>query len=283
MRPVNLIPPDERRGDGAPLRMGALVYVLTAGLAVLLLGIVAVALTSKQVSDREAEKASLEQELAQATAQAESVRAFTDFRAVQEARATTVSSLAQSRFDWNRVLNELALVLPSDIQLDTLTGTVGPNVQLGSTGQIGMRASVQGPALEIVGCAPNQDAVAAFVASLEDIDGVTRVGVSSSKLPDTAESSSAAGGAVVSGSSTDTQECQVGDIPKFEIVVAFDAVPTPSGATTTPSVPPAATPPTGSDQQQVAGTQTAQNVQRASVREQTSKARNSVDKYVPGG
>ena len=28
MRPVNLIPPDQRRGDSAPLRTGPLVYVL---------------------------------------------------------------------------------------------------------------------------------------------------------------------------------------------------------------------------------------------------------------
>ena len=67
MRPVNLIPPDERRGDEAPLRTGHLVYVLTAGLALLLLGIVAVTLTGKQISDREDQKASLQQELDQAT------------------------------------------------------------------------------------------------------------------------------------------------------------------------------------------------------------------------
>src|SRR5215213_2157174 len=112
MRPVNLIPKDERQGDSAPLRTGSLIYVLVAGLTLLLLGIVAVALTGKQVSDRQAEKAGLEQDLAAATARAQSVQAFTDFRSVQENRAATVSSLAQSRFDWPRVLHELALVLP---------------------------------------------------------------------------------------------------------------------------------------------------------------------------
>jgi Tfp pilus assembly protein PilN len=274
MRPVNLIPPDERRGDGAPLRMGALVYVLTGGLAVLLLGIVAVALTSKQVSDREAEKASLEQGLAQATAKAESVRAFTDFRTVQENRVATVSSLAQSRFDWPRVMNELALVLPSDIQLINLTGTVSPAVQLTSSGAISTRSEVSGPALEIVGCAPSQDSTAVFVSALEDIDGVTRVGVSSSKLP---EQDEGAGVSVTSGAGTGTgtQDCQVTPTTvKFEIVVAFDAVPTPSTATTAPSVPSSVPASSGSE---------VADAQQAAVREQTSKANDAVNTFVPGG
>src|SRR2546421_6733464 len=176
MRPVNLIPPDERRGDSAPLRTGPLVYVLVGAMALLLLGIVAVALTSKTVSDREAKKASLEQELAQTKAQADSVKAFTDFGQVQESRATTVSSLAQSRFDWERVLHELSLVLPSDVTLSSLTGTVTPDVQLSSSSSAGggtdLRSGIPGPALEIAGCAPTQDAVAGFVAALEEIDGV---------------------------------------------------------------------------------------------------------------
>ena len=53
MRPVNLIPPEERRGDQAPLRTGPLAYILLAGLALLLLGVVALVLTGNQVSERE--------------------------------------------------------------------------------------------------------------------------------------------------------------------------------------------------------------------------------------
>jgi Tfp pilus assembly protein PilN len=242
MRPVNLIPPDERQGDAAPLRTGSLIYVLVGGLALLLLGIVAVALTSKQISDHESEKASLQVELADATAQAQRVQAFTNFRTVQANRAATVTSLTQSRFDWNRVLNELALIVPSDIELNALTGTVTPGVQLSTSGgssadaHVAMRTDVAGPALEIVGCGPSQDAVAAFVASLEDIDGVTRVGVDSSKTADdTNQGLTGEPGDQALGGSTD---CQSGpDVYKFQIVAAFDAVPTPQTATSAPSVP----------------------------------------------
>jgi Tfp pilus assembly protein PilN len=253
MRPVNLIPPDERRGDSAPLRTGNLVYVLVAGMALLLLGVIALALTSKQIGDRQDQKAGLERELNQATARANSLAAFSNFRAVQQSRVDTVTSLAQSRFDWSRVLHELSLVLPSEISLSNLEGNVTADVDLGDSGAGGasggtdLRGGIAGPALQIQGCAPNQPTVAAFVASLEDIDGVTRVGLGSSQSGES-ESSGSGGG--------ESAECTSGPTTyKFSIVVAFDAVPTPPTATTSPSVPAPVAPSSGSTEQ-VASTQT---------------------------
>ena len=259
MRPVNLIPPDERRGDAAPLRTGYLIYVLVAGMALLLLGIVVVALTGKQINDREAKKADLQKELVQATAEAQSLQAFTNFRAVQENRATTVSSLVQSRFDWTRVLHELSLVLPSDVTLTSLNGSASPQTTASATGSSAgsgggdLSGSIQGPSLSIEGCAPGQDGVAGFVSALEDIDGVTRVGLSSSRIedPDAASSDSSGG----SGSSDNSQaSCYAGPrTATFQIVIAFDSAPMPATATSSPSVPTAVPPPGGTA---VASTQT---------------------------
>ena len=176
MRSVNLIPPEDRRGDRAPMRTGNLSYVLVGGLAMLLIAVVATAFTSKQISDRESEKQALQQELDQATARADSLSAFANFRAIQEARTATISSLAESRFDWERVIRELSLVLPTDIWLTNLTGTVSSEVSLENGAEVALRDSVEGPALEMVGCAPSEDSVAGLMAALEDIDGVTRVG-----------------------------------------------------------------------------------------------------------
>jgi Tfp pilus assembly protein PilN len=239
MRSVNLIPPDARRGDGSKMRTGGVPYVVLGALGLLLLGVIAVAFTSKQISDKQDEVTAMEQELQTKTAKAESLTAFTTFGAVEESRSATVSSLAQSRFDWERVLNELALVIPSDVWLVKVAGKVTPDVQLDEAADVSIRQTVTGPALEIVGCAPGQDAVAGFVAALEDIDGVTRVGVASSERPEQQETE---GGSTELGSEGDsdqtTDECRTEDfIARFEIVVAFDAVPTPVGATTAPAVP----------------------------------------------
>jgi Tfp pilus assembly protein PilN len=279
MRPVNLIPAEDRRGDRAPLRTGNLSYVIVGGLAVLLLAVAATALTSKQISDREAEQASLQQELDAATAEANSLKAFADFRAVQETRTATISSLAQSRFDWERVIRELSLVLPSDVQLISLSGSVSPEVQLAESGEVPLRASIPGPALQMTGCAPSEDAVAGLISALEDIDGVTRVGLGSSEQ---AESSDGAEQAAGDGSEANEGDCRVADhISRFQIVVAFDAVPTPGTATEAPSVPAPAAP--GGGESQLADAQTEQAVSRASAKEQTAKADEARHNLVPGG
>ena len=292
MRPVNLIPPDERRGDSDPLRTGSLIYVLLAGLGLLLLGIVVVALTSKQISDRTSEKSSLERQLTSATQRANSVQAFTEFRTVQQNRAATVTSLAQSRFDWQRVLQELARVLPADITICSLTGTVSQNVSMdsgggssscssGSSGGTSLRDQVAGPALEIDGCAPSQDAVAGFVAALQDIDGVTRVGLEHSG------GSSQQGGSGLTGEPGDASLSSSNGCPKpygFTIFAAFDAVPAPGS---TPAAPPTPPTPSGTDattsNNQVSDGQSQENVAKASVNAQTSKANQAVHTVLRGG
>ena len=166
MRPVNLIPPDERRGDSAAMRTGALPYVLIGGLAVALLAVIGLAFTSKQISDHKNEVAQLQQQEQQATAKAQSLQAFTTFRTIQESREATVSSLAQSRFDWQRVLNELAQSDPVERLAHPAGRDREPRVQLNDAPDVGIRSGVPGPALEMVGCAPSQDSVAGFVSDL---------------------------------------------------------------------------------------------------------------------
>lgn len=231
MRPVNLIPPEDRRGGSAPLRTGPLPYVVLGGLVAALLAVVAIVLANNQITEREGEVAKLEREDAGAAAKAERLAAYTEFRTMSEQRVATVSELADSRFDWERVMRELALILPSDAWLVGLTATAAPGVSVegGATGESsGMRGAVPGPALELSGCAKGQEAVASFVTALEDIEGVTRVGVQSSELPEKGSDGGAEGGG---GESESGEECRTQKfIAKFAIVVAFDAAPVPASS-----------------------------------------------------
>jgi Tfp pilus assembly protein PilN len=228
MRPVNLIPKEERSGERAPLRSGPLVYVLLAALLVVLAGVTALVLTGNQISEREGEVARLEREDALALARVERLAAYTQFQALSEQRTATIASLADSRFDWERVMRELALILPSDAWLVSLTATATPEVSVdgggGGEGGAGLRSAAAGPALEISGCAKGQEAVAGFVTALKDIDGVTRVGIQSSELAEKEVGGGGDGGG--GGSDCRTREF----IAKFEIVVAFDAAPVPAVA-----------------------------------------------------
>jgi Tfp pilus assembly protein PilN len=232
MRPVNLIPADKRRGDRAQLRTGVLPYVIVAALAVALVLVTLMTLTSSKIADREAEVASLEAQEAAAVARAEALRPYAEFAAMSVKRDATVTSLAQSRFDWERVLRELALVIPDDVWLTEGTGTANSSVQIEGATAIEGRDEVAGPALELIGCGANQKAVAGFLAALRDIDGVTRVGLSASER--VSGDTSIGSGAVSAGADAD---CRTRDaIAKFEIIVAFDAVPAPvvPGAEPTP-------------------------------------------------
>jgi Tfp pilus assembly protein PilN len=239
VRAVNLIPPDERRGDKAALRTGLVPYLVVGVLAVAVLAAVVLALTSKQISDRKSEVAQLQQQEQQAQAHAQSLEAFTQFRAAQEARSATIVSLAQSRFDWRRVLEEFSRVIPPNVWFVKIAGTVDPTVSVPDGPDLQERDSVPGPALEMEGCAASQDDVARLIANLEEVDGVTRVGLESSELPDDSQ----AGGATASPTTGDSGaegnvECRTRPfIPKFKIIAAFDAVPTPATATSAPSVP----------------------------------------------
>jgi Tfp pilus assembly protein PilN len=215
MRPVNLIPAEERRGDQAPLRTGPLAYIVLGALVALLVGVAALVLTGNQVSEREDELATLQREDDVAAARAARLASYTQFRSLSEQRVQTVQSLADSRFDWERVLRELALILPDDVTLTSLSASGGGEAEGGESGGIG---GVSGPSLQLNGCAAGYDGVAGFVTALKDIDGVTRVGVQSSQ-----DSSEGASGGGDSGG-----ECAVGgSTTTFAITVAFDAAPVP--------------------------------------------------------
>lgn len=216
MRPVNLIPPDMRRGDSAPLRTGPLAYIVLGALALALIGVTMLVLISNEVAEKKDELVTLRQEDAVAKARAEELAPYAQFQAMSEQRVETVASLADSRFDWPRVMRELALVLPDDVLLTNLSAGAAASEGEGEGGEA--VSGVLGPSLELSGCTVGQDAVARFVTALKDIDAVTRVGLQSSAL----------GGG---DSGTDSGDCATaGFATQFQLVVAFDAAPVPVAA-----------------------------------------------------
>lgn len=222
MRPVNLIPPEDRRGDQAPLRTGPLAYILLGALVLALVGIVAMVLADNQISERKSDLTRVESEDTAAIAKASSLAAYTAFRDLSQQRVATVQSLADSRFDWERVLRELALVIPEDVSLVDLNASSGGGSGAASEeggSEAASLGGVSGPSLSLSGCAAGHDGVASVITALKDIDGVTRVGVQSSTIgeEDSGASSGGEGG-----------ECSAGPhTADFSLVIAFDAAPAP--------------------------------------------------------
>lgn len=286
MRAVNLIPPEDRRGEHVPLRTGILSYAIVAALGLALAGVLALVLTGNTISEKQSERATLEARQLAAEQQAEELSPYGEFATMAEARRETVSSLADSRFDWERVLRELALVIPKDVWLDSLTGTVAPGVSTGTdSGETVSDPSVTGPSLLITGCADGQVAVAGFVAALRDIDGVTRVGLHQSALGD--EDSDTAGAPSATGEGGASGDCQTRKfIAAFDITIAFDAVPPPplAGASSATGVAPTAPAPAAPATDTTAQTATPeQQAATESAETQVSKAKAGAENVGMGG
>jgi Tfp pilus assembly protein PilN len=220
VRPVNLIPEEQRPGSQRPLRAGPLAYVIVGVLAMAVIGVTLVVVTDGQISERKAEVSQLKVEEQKVKAEAQSLAAYTEFHNVREQRVATMASLADSRFNWPRVMHELSLVLPVDVHLSTLTASVSSTASAEGGSAIAMRSAIAGPALEMVGCASSQAAVGGFVDALKDIDGVTRVGVQGSAIGGESGSGTAAASTCAAGK----------DVAQFQMVVAFDAAPVPEEA-----------------------------------------------------
>jgi Tfp pilus assembly protein PilN len=203
MRPINLIPAEERGAHGGIARTGPLIYILVGSLAVLLIGVVMFVLTSNKISDRESEIARLETRKAKVTAKASGLAPYVSFEQFARQRVETVADLADARFDWVRVIHQLSLILPPGSSVEHLTASSGG----GSEGGV---LVVTSPAVNLTGCASGQDGTAAVVAAIRQIDGVTRVGLAKS----------AVGSAADGGES----KCPPGDA-QFVLTAAFDEAP----------------------------------------------------------
>jgi len=221
MKAVNLLPSD-LRGAGKPAsavgasgqppagRTGAF-----AVLGVLAFGVVALAawvLTSNTINERRAE---LDQVTAQAavTAQrAAKLKPYADFAAQARERVATVTDLANGRFDWEQALRDVSRVIPADVTLTELKGTISSESGGGSP----LRSAIAAPALELKGCSSkDQRAVATLMARLRTVDGVTRVSLSKSDKPDTAVVPQPGTGVAPEG-------CGAGRPPQFELVTFFE-------------------------------------------------------------
>ncbi len=199
MRPVNLIPSDQRR-DGATVRTGPVAYLIVGALALGLVAVIMVVLTNNKIADRRHQIAELQQQQAAVQSRVAALKPFIDFNQSEQQRVDEIRQLANSRFDWNRVMRELSRVIPADVSLTSLDASaIGDPGAAGDTSAT-TDTTAGSPSLTFAGCATSQEAVAGFIAALQDIDGVTGVDLESSQTG--SGSGAAASGAGSSGSSS---------------------------------------------------------------------------------
>ncbi len=252
MRPVNLIPPDQRKGasravgeDTSPVG----VYAFFGVLGVALLCLVALVLTTNKINGKTEELSKVQVQSQGAKQVADALRPYGQFAQIQQARKTQISTLASTRFNWERSLRQLSRAIPEDVWLLSLSGTLTPDIEVEDAGGGGdvsnLRQKAMAPAFAISGCTYSQHSVARMMTRMQNLDDVTDVQLSKSARKDETTQGGGAGATDTTGqggSNQDAQDCVGGKkITKFDLLVVFGAASAATADATTPVDPSSAT------------------------------------------
>jgi Tfp pilus assembly protein PilN len=178
MRPVNLVPNDQRRrsprdgsGKGAQALLGVLAVVLAMA--------VVYVLSSNSVTERESQAEEARMEADGLEAKAADKGSFTDFADIAQTRAASVADAASTRFDWERLMRELSRVMPEGSWLTAASASVtgAPAVAANPTAAPAPAGatSTGGPSANLVGCTPKHSDVARMMVRLRQLHRVIDV------------------------------------------------------------------------------------------------------------
>lgn len=182
MRAVNLLP-ERYRPARATGRLRGSSYVTIGVLAVLLLMVLGYVITNNQINSNKEDANEAIAEAQAAEARAAQLGAFGDFLQVKQQREAAVKTLALSRFDYERLLREMALALPDDVFL-TQFATAAAGQEAGAASPT---VSAVAPQLTLGGCAPDHRSVADTVVRMRNLHNVTDVVLNTSASGESAE------------------------------------------------------------------------------------------------
>jgi Tfp pilus assembly protein PilN len=179
MKPVNLLPESQRRrssGDGK----SAYAVLAVLGLLLAMTGLYVV--TANQVTTRTDAAASASAEADAQEAKVASLGAFGDFAQVKQTRVASVRQLAVQRFDWERLMLEMARVLPAKGWLQAAEASV--DGELDESADEVADEVAGGPMAKLTGCLPGQADVADLMLRLRRMYRVEDVTLTESTLED---------------------------------------------------------------------------------------------------
>jgi Tfp pilus assembly protein PilN len=209
MKPVNLIPSEQRRAKPSGKSSGA-AYVVIGLLSVVLVMAVAYVLTTNKVNENQTQAAQAKQEADALEAQAAQMGSFTNFATIKEQRLVSVVSTAQTRFDWERLMREVSRIMPEGSWLKTTDASVLGSDDAAAQATTGVAAvGPVNPSATFVGCTRKQSEVAALMVRMRQMHRVSDVELNASSQ----ESSDA---------EASIDSC--GRLYQFDVTVTFEPV-----------------------------------------------------------
>jgi Tfp pilus assembly protein PilN len=184
MRAVNLLPRQQVESKAA--RPNAVVLVAAIGSAAVLLGLVGGFLVASRSVDRQKQQLATARAVLAATPQhhlSASTQAFrTNVLNKREQRSLALAAAIGKRVSWDRILRRFALVLPDDVWLTALTGTVPLDDSAVATTVTPTSSALPAQATEltITGYTYSQDSVARLLERLSVVPDLKNVQLQSS-------------------------------------------------------------------------------------------------------
>ena len=225
MKAVNLVPTEQRRVQASGKQNGSS-YVLIGVLVTLLAMVGAYVFTSNNAKDRENQAAAAKAEAKQLEAEVKAQGAFTNFSDIKKTRLAAVMGVATTRFDWERLMRELALVMPEGSWLQSTDASVSGAIDGESTTTSTGTPVAPMPKANLVGCTPNQSDVARMMVRMREIHRVTDVELNESSTE--------------VGDNTEVTASSCGRYYQFDITLSFSQMPPPTEAPRGASSVPAA-------------------------------------------
>lgn len=174
MRAVNLLPARYRRARASGERRG-IAYIAIGTLAVVLLMVLLYVVTQNGINDAKDKTAQAEAETAAAQAKIGQLQPYGNFAQLKVARENAVAGIAEVRFDYERLMREMALVLPHNVYLTAFSATPG-----GGTAPASGTITATGPTVSLTGCAPSHPGVATTMVRLRQLHNIDSVDLTSS-------------------------------------------------------------------------------------------------------
>jgi Tfp pilus assembly protein PilN len=178
MKAVNLLP-EKHRPRQATGGQGKGGYVVLGVLGAVLVGVLVYVLTLNSLNDSKSKITEATAEAARLNEQANSLGPYGDFAKIKSDRVQSVKELAQGRFDYERLVRELAHVLPPDVWLVNASASsvadASTTTSTSTPPPAGTPAPSTGPTLKLQGCARDQSQVAVTLVRLRELQGATDV------------------------------------------------------------------------------------------------------------
>jgi Tfp pilus assembly protein PilN len=218
MNAINLLPEKHRprKPTGGKSNSG---YIALGVLGLVLAGLLGYVLTLNSINSSKTKITEATAEAARLNDEANSLGPYGDFAKIKAERVASVKELASQRFDYERLVRELAHVLPSDVWLVNAAASDAPASSAApapGAAASATPASAGGPTLNISGCARDQSQVAVTLVRLRELQGATDVELQHSTSGEEAAQGAASGASdSASAGGADTGCGETGGKPNY--------------------------------------------------------------------